>query len=65
MDVLAPKGTMLNVGRIGPQPSFGLMEKSGFQYQALEWLPESSFQNIRPIVQPLFQPIVNIPALTP
>ena len=55
IDVLAPKGTVLNVGRIGSQPSFGLMEKSGFQYQLTSEIPKMSFLNIRPITQPVPQ----------
>lgn len=51
VDVLAPKGTILNVGRIGPQPAFGLMENSGFQYQLLNRIPAENFQNVRPILQ--------------
>ncbi|WP_342146128.1 hypothetical protein [Rickettsiella endosymbiont of Aleochara curtula] len=51
-EVNVPAGSELYVGRIGPQPSFGLIDKSGFQYQTVEQLPESSFVNTRPILRP-------------
>lgn len=53
-DVNVPTGTELLIGRIGPQPTFGLMEGSGFQYQLnnIRDIPSSSFVNTRPILQP-------------
>jgi len=51
-EVNVPANTELLVGRIGPQPSFGLIDKSGFQYQTIGRLPEESFTNTRPILQP-------------
>jgi hypothetical protein len=51
-EVNVPANTELYVGRIGPQPSFGLIDKSGFQYQTVEKLHESSFVNTRPILRP-------------
>ena len=51
-EVRVPAGTEMYAGRIGPQPNFGLMQRSGFQYQALRDLPRSSFINTRPILQP-------------
>jgi hypothetical protein len=51
-EVRVPANTELYVGRIGPQPKFGLMENSGFQYQTIKWLPDSSFINTSPILQP-------------
>lgn len=51
-EVNVPSGTTLLVGRIGPQPTFGLMERSGFQYQAISKIPESSFVNTKPILDP-------------
>lgn len=47
-----PANPELLVGRIGPQPSFGLMEESGFQYQAIRELPKSSFVNTRLLLEP-------------
>ena len=41
--VLVPANIRMLVGRIGPQPRFGLMDKSGFQYQLLEDIPKSNF----------------------
>ncbi len=49
-----PVNTELLVGRIGPQPSFGLIDKSGFQYQLISDIPNSSFINTRLINQPMF-----------
>jgi hypothetical protein len=51
-EVRVPANTELYVGRIGPQPKFGLMENSGFQYHTSEYLPKESFINTRPILQP-------------
>ena len=51
-EVNIPTNTELYVGRIGPQPSFGLIDKSGYQYQTVGKLPESSFVNTRPILRP-------------
>jgi hypothetical protein len=51
-EVNVPANTELLVGRIGPQPSFGLMDESGFQYQLLGKISESSFVNTRPILRP-------------
>jgi hypothetical protein len=50
-EVNVPTNTELFVGRIGPQPKFGLTEESGFQYQAIRDLPKSSFVNTRPILE--------------
>lgn len=43
--VTVPRKTDLNVGHIGAQPNFGLMEFSGFQYQLKELLLKSNFTN--------------------
>ena len=51
-EVNVPSGTELYVGRIGSQPEFGLMGKSGFQYQTIGRIPENSFVNTRPILEP-------------
>lgn len=51
-EVNVPANTELLVGRIGPQPSFGLMGESGFQYQAIGELPKSSFVNTRLLLAP-------------
>ena len=51
-DVHVPAGSELLVGRIGPHPSFGLVEESGFQYQAISNIPKSSFVNTKPILDP-------------
>ncbi len=48
-DAMVPMGTRMQVGIIGPQPSFGLYSNSGFQYQLLEEIPRSSFYNTRPL----------------
>ena len=50
-EINIPANTELYVGRIGSQPNFGLMNNSGFQYQAIKRLPESSFINTRPILE--------------
>lgn len=50
--VNVPSGTTMLVGRIGSQPTFGLMEKSGFQYQLISDIPKSSFINTKPILEP-------------
>ena len=50
-DVYVSANTNLLVGRIGPQPEFGLFENSGFQYQLLDEIPKQNFQNVRPILQ--------------
>jgi hypothetical protein len=49
-DVDVPTNTEMYVGRIGAQPSFGLMKNSGFQYQLLGRIPLNNFKNPRPIV---------------
>jgi hypothetical protein len=46
-DVNVPAGSRLYVGRIGAQPSFGLMTESGFQYQLKDIIPSSNFTNTR------------------
>jgi hypothetical protein len=51
-DVNIPVGTEIYVGRIGPQPAFGLRENSGFQYQTLVRLPKKYFVNTRRIQEP-------------
>lgn len=53
-EVNVPANTELLVVRIGAQLAFGLMEKSGFQYQLMNIsdIPRSSFVNTRPILQP-------------
>ena len=51
-EVNVPANTKLLVGRIGPQPRFGLMDESGFQYQAINELPKSSFENTRLLLEP-------------
>jgi len=51
-EVNVPANAKLIVGRIGAQPAFDLMEESGFQYQLVSKIPESSFVNTRPIFQP-------------
>jgi len=38
-EVHVPMSKELFVGRIGPQPTFGLMGKSGFQYKSVGKLP--------------------------
>lgn len=50
-EVTVPKGTEMYVGRIGPQPEFGLMEESGFQYQlsSISQLSRDMFSNTMPI----------------
>jgi hypothetical protein len=50
-EVNVPAGTELLVGRIGAQPSFGLIGKSGFQYQTVGYLPKSSFVNTHLIIR--------------
>lgn len=49
-NVCVSADTALLVGKIGAQPTFGLMADSGFQYQLLNRIPEESFQNIRPLL---------------
>ena len=46
-DVNVPSSANLLVGRIGPQPNFGLMRESGFQYQLEGIIPRNSFSNTR------------------
>lgn len=58
-EVNVPANTELFVGRIGSQPKFGLMEESGFQYQAIRDLPESSFVHTRPILEPRINLFMN------
>ena len=48
-DVIVPKGTKMQVGRIGEQSNFGLLTNSGFQYELLQQIPKSCFQNTRPL----------------
>lgn len=50
-EVNVPANTTLLVGRIGPQFAFGLMENSGFQYQLVSKIPQSSFVNTKQILQ--------------
>lgn len=50
-DVNVPAGSKLVVGRIGPQPNFGLMNESGFQYQLMSKISPSSFTNPRLVVE--------------
>lgn len=49
VDVYVPENTNMLVGRIGSQPNFGLINESGFQYQLIDKIPESSYKNPRPI----------------
>lgn len=49
-EVNVPKNTKLIIGRIGSQPAFGLMQESGFQYQLMSKIPESSFVNTKLII---------------
>jgi hypothetical protein len=55
-EVNVPAKKDLVAGRIGPQPKFGLMKNSGFQYQLLKKLPESCFVNTRLILDPKSTP---------
>ena len=59
--VYVPGDTKIQIGRIGAQPNFGLMAKSGFQYQLMEEIPEESFQNIRPISPSDYITVINRP----
>jgi hypothetical protein len=46
-DVYVPAGTRMQMGRIGAQPTFGVPNNGGIQYQLLDNIPGSSFQNMR------------------
>jgi hypothetical protein len=48
-EVYVPANTRMYVGRIGPQPKFGLNTNSGFQYQALTDIPKNQFNLTKPI----------------
>ena len=48
-DVVVPTGTEMQVGRVAAQPSFGVTNKGGTQYQLLNPIPSSSFGTPRPI----------------
>jgi filamentous hemagglutinin len=48
-DVVVPAGTRMNMGRVAPQPKFGVTKTQGIQYELLDEIPGSSFQNTRPL----------------
>jgi filamentous hemagglutinin len=41
--VTVPAGTRMQMGRVAAQPSFGVPNPGGVQYQLLETIPESAF----------------------
>ncbi|MFJ4145286.1 hemagglutinin repeat-containing protein [Pseudomonas sp. NPDC089734] len=48
-DVVVPKGTNMQVGRVAAQPAFGANSKGGVQYQLLDQIPGNSFGMPRPL----------------
>ncbi len=48
-DVYVPATTRMQMGRVGAQPGFGVPNPGGIQYQLLDTIPGSSFQNMRPL----------------
>jgi RHS repeat-associated protein len=41
--VIVPPGTPMQVGKVGAQPSFGVPNNGGFQYQLMGRIPDNSF----------------------
>jgi hypothetical protein len=48
-DVHVPPGARIRMGRVARQPAFGVPDPGGIQYELLDQIPASSFQNMRPL----------------
>lgn len=48
-DVFVGSGVRMQMGRIAAQPSFGVTSTRGIQYQLIDQIPSSAFQNMRPL----------------